>query len=116
MYLIGGYLIKKGFFEKIKTWVLVVALTVSFVIAVVLQYYAYGKDISAGVWYDSPLIYICAVAGFELASRYQAKVLDNPFMELVSRYSFAIFLIPKNDTPSFISDFSNLHLLPSFLV
>lgn len=93
LYLIGGYLIKKGFFEKIKTWVLVVALTVSFVIAVVLQYYAYGKDISAGVWYDSPLIYICAVAGFELASRYQAKVLDNPFMELVSRYSFAIFLM-----------------------
>lgn len=93
LYLISGYLIKKGFFEKIKTSFFVIAATASFTIAVVLQYYAYGKGIAAGVWYDSPLVFICAVSVFELASRYRAKVGNNPFMELVSRYSFAIFLM-----------------------
>ena len=93
IYLISGYLIKKGFFEKVKTWLLVAASTGAFVITVALQCYAYGKNISAGVWYDSPFIYICALAGFELASRCRAKVGENPFMELVSRYSFAIFLM-----------------------
>lgn len=93
LYLIGGYLVRKGFFEGIKTWFLVAAVAVSFVVAVMLQYYAYAKGIAAGVWYDSPLVAICAVGIFELTSRCRVKVGANPFVELVSRYSFAIFLM-----------------------
>lgn len=93
LYLVGGYLIKTRFFEKIKTWILVCAIGISFTAAVALQYYAYGRDIAAGVWYDSPFVCICAVAGFELAARYRAKIGENPFMELVSRNAFGIFLM-----------------------
>lgn len=93
LYLVSGYLLKKGFFNKIKTWLIVSLMMCAFVIAVGLQYYAYGKGISAGIWYDSPLVFLCAAGAFELASRYRQKIIDNPFVELVSRYAFAVFLL-----------------------
>lgn len=93
IYLVLGYLIKNDFLRYIKTRSLIIAMVCSLVLVIALQYYAYGKGISPGVWYDSPFVAICAVGGFELAHRYRMKIGENPFMELVSRYSFAIFLL-----------------------
>ena len=93
IYFVSGYLIKKGMFSKIKTWILWTVLVFSFAAMVALQWYGYGKGMAAGVWYDFPLVYICAVSLFELAQRFRNKLGYNPFCELLSRYSFAIFLL-----------------------
>ena len=93
LYLTFGYLIKKNFFCKIRTWILVAAMMCSFIIAVFIQYYAYSKGIAASVWYDSPFVGICAISGFELVSRHRKKIGKNSFVELISRYAFAIFLL-----------------------
>lgn len=93
IYFVSGYIIKKGLFSKIKTWILWAAGLLSFAAMVVLQWHAYGKGMAAGVWYDFPPVYVCAVSLFELARRYQSKLSYNPFCELLSRYSFAIFLL-----------------------
>ena len=93
LYLVSGYLVKKHFFEKIKTTVVVTVAIGAFLGAVAFQNYTCSKGISVGIWYDSPFVLVCAVAGFELISRYRKKIGENPFMELVSRYAFAIFLM-----------------------
>jgi len=93
MYLIGGYLVKKGLFAKVKRVTLWVLLIVSFALTVAFQLYAYGKGMAGGVWYDFPLLPVCVICVFELTSRDRAKIAYNPFICALSRYAFAIFLI-----------------------
>ncbi|MBE5881015.1 MAG: acyltransferase [Lachnospiraceae bacterium] len=93
IYLIAGYLLKKGFFAKLKRWVLWILLVISFTGMVALQFYAYGKGVAMAVWYDCPLVPVCAVCLFELTARDRERIAYNPFTEALSRYAFAIFLI-----------------------
>ena len=93
LYIVSGYLLKKDFFVKIKRWGWALVVAVSFAVMVGVQYYTYGKGIAAGVWYDSPLVYVCAVGIWNLVSGCREKIKAYPVPMLLSRYSFGVFLM-----------------------
>ena len=69
IYIILGYLVKKGKFKNVsssKLWILAI---VSFLICVVFQYYAFVINYDFFLWYEFPFILLGSFALFELCSR-----------------------------------------------
>lgn len=92
IYIILGYLIKKGQFKNIskaKLWALVI---VSFLICVVFQYYAFIINYKFFLWYEFPFVLLGSFALFELCSRVKT-VRFYSWVTIISKYSFAVFLI-----------------------
>ena len=69
LYLIMGYLIKKGYFKKIKTHLLSLIVIISFIGFVLLEIYYFHAGFKLHIFYESPFIFVCAVCLFELFSR-----------------------------------------------
>lgn len=92
LYLITGYLLKKGVLKKVQNHWLIGVSFVSFICTVLMQWCAYMRWVSYNVWYDNLFLMICAVTIFELVSRVENVPCKKVFA-LVSKYSFAIYLI-----------------------
>ena len=92
IYIILGYLVKKGMFKKIssaKLWILAI---VSFLICVIFQYYTFSVAYNFSLWYEFPFILTGSFALFELCSR-KKSVRFYSGVKVLSKYSFAVFLI-----------------------
>ena len=92
IYIILGYLTKKGQFKKVQSWKLGLLAVISFAICVLFLYYAYTKGYTFNLWYEFPFILTGSFALFELCSR-MGKVRAYPFVTFLSKYSFAVFLV-----------------------
>ena len=92
LYLIGGYLLKKGIFRQIKTAVLALIAGGSFVAAVILQVCLYEKGVNYPFFYENILLLIIGISIFELMSRVD-KIPMKKLINALSYYSFAIYLI-----------------------
>ena len=92
IYIILGYLVKKGQFKNIKSIKLGLIALISFTICVLFQYYAYTISYDFFLWYEFPFILTGSFALFELCSRMK-KVKAYPAIIFLSKYSFAVFLV-----------------------
>ena len=92
IYIILGYLVKKEVFKKYSSKIFAALAIVSFLICVGFQYYAYIRHYNFFLWYDFPFILIGSFALFELCSRIK-KVRAFSLVSVLSKYSFAVFLI-----------------------
>ena len=92
IYIILGYLVKKGRFKKYKSRNLGLLAVVSFIICVLFQYYAFIKGYNFVLWYEFPFVLIGSFTLFELCSRIE-KVRAFSLVSFLSKYSFAVFLV-----------------------
>lgn len=92
IYIILGYLVKKGQFKNISSRALGVLATISFLICVLFQYYTFIKGYNFFLWYEFPFVLLGSFALFELCSRMK-DVKAYSIISLLSKYSFAVFLI-----------------------
>jgi surface polysaccharide O-acyltransferase-like enzyme len=92
IYIILGYLVKKGKFKDISNMKLWIITLISFAICVLFQYYAFTKGYDFFLWYEFPFILTGSFALFELCSRMK-QVRAFPFVSFLSKYSFAVFLV-----------------------
>ena len=92
IYLVMGYLIKKGILKKLSTITLTYIAILFFGIIFIFQVLAYSIGNGFNVWYDCPVLWISTVAIFELLSRVKTikcyKLVQN-----ISHYSFAIYFV-----------------------
>lgn len=92
IYIILGWLVKKGQFKKYSTNSFRLLAIVSFLICVLFQYYTYIRGYSFFLWYEFPFVLTGSIALFELCSR-REKVRGFKGVAFLSKYSFAVFLI-----------------------
>ncbi len=92
IYIILGYLVKKGLFKKYSSANMGLLAIVSFIICLWFQYYSYIRGYSFFLWYEFQFILTGSFALFELCSRMK-KVRALPFVSFLSKYSFAVFLV-----------------------
>lgn len=92
IYIILGYLIKKGKFKNIPSYQLGIVALLSFMITLFFQYYTFIKGYDFYLWYEFPFILTGSFALFELCSRID-KIRAFPFVSFLSKYSFAVFLV-----------------------
>ncbi|MBE6500574.1 MAG: acyltransferase [Methanobrevibacter thaueri] len=92
IYIILGYLVKKGQFKQFPSIKLGLISIISFTICLFFQYYAFTKGYDFSLWYEFPFILTGSFALFELCSRVK-KVKAYPFVIFLSKYSFAVFLV-----------------------
>ena len=92
IYIILGYLIKKGLFKKYSSGKLGILAIISFLICVLFQYYSFTKGYDFFLWYEFPFVLTGSFALFELCSRMD-NVRAYPLVKFLSKYSFAVFLV-----------------------
>ncbi len=92
IYIILGYLVKKGKFKNIASYKLWITAIISFLVCVVFQYYAFVIGYNFLLWYEFPFILFGSFALFELCSRMDS-VWCYSWVKVISKYSFAVFLI-----------------------
>lgn len=92
IYIILGYLVKKGYFKKYSSYKLALLAIISFIICVLFQYYTFTKGYDFFLWYEFPFILLGSFALFELCSRVET-VKAYKGIQFLSKYSFAVFLI-----------------------
>ena len=92
IYIILGYLVKKGQFKHVSNMKLWIIAIVSFLICVLFQYYTYTIGYGFRLWYEFPFILTGSFALFELCSRMK-EVKAYPIITFLSKYSFAVFLV-----------------------
>jgi len=92
VYIILGYLVKKGMFKDVSSMILMAITLVSWAICVIFQYYAFTINYDFFLWYEFPFILTGSFAFFELISR-KKSVRFYSAVKVLSKYSFAVFLI-----------------------
>lgn len=92
LYLIFGFLIKKGMFKKCKGYWLCMTGGITFLLTIGLQLWAYQHNCAYNVWYNCGLLAVSTVCLFELFSRVRT-VRCYGWIRRISYYSFAIYLI-----------------------
>ena len=92
IYIILGYLVKKGMFKDIGKYKLWIITVVSFLICILFQYYTFIRGYNFFLWYEFPFILFGSFALFELCSR-KESVRFYSEVKVLSKYSFAVFLI-----------------------
>lgn len=92
IYIILGYLVKKGQFKHFDSVKLGLIALTSFMICLLFQYYAFTKGYNFQLWYEFPFVLSGSFALFELCSR-MGKVRAYPLVTFLSKYSFAVFLV-----------------------
>ncbi len=91
LFIVYGYLVRKGSFRKIRTSVIAGAALLSFVLLVFLQVWAVIDGIKFKTWYNNLLLLVTSLGVFELASRF-AGTRQNRIIRLISDYSFPVYL------------------------
>lgn len=92
IYLILGYLVKKGLLKNCKSYVLVTVSLISFLGTAAFQMWAFGRGYTFKLWYTFPLLGLAALLVFVWFSR----IKEIPFytvVRFVAGYSFAVYLI-----------------------
>ncbi|WP_458405637.1 acyltransferase [Methanobrevibacter sp.] len=92
IYIILGYLVKKDYFKKYSSNKFRLLAIISFLICVLFQYYAFIRGYNFFLWYEFPFVLTGSFALFELCSR-RETVRFYSGVQLLSKYSFAVFLI-----------------------
>ena len=92
IYIILGYLVKKGQFKHYDNIKLGLIALISFMICLFFQYYAFTKGYNFQLWYEFPFVLTGSFALFELCSR-MGKVRAYPIVSFLAKYSFAVFLV-----------------------
>lgn len=92
IYIILGYLVKKGMFKDISSRIWGIIAILSFLICVLFQYYAFIRGYNFFLWYEFPFILTGSFALFELVSRMDSVMFYSQ-VKVLSKYSFAVFLI-----------------------
>lgn len=92
VYIILGYLVKKGMFKEISSNKLRLLALISFAFCVFFQYYTYIRGYDFFLWYEFPFILTGSFALFELVSRMKSVKFYSQ-VKVLSKYSFAVFLI-----------------------
>ena len=92
IYIILGYLVKKGTFKNISSYIFALIAIVSFLISVIFQEYAFSKGYPFVLWYEFPFILFGSFALFELFSRIK-HIRGYSVIKFFAKYSFAVFLI-----------------------
>ena len=92
IYIILGYLVKKGQFKNFDSVKLGLITIISFMVCLLFQYYAFTKFYDFSLWYEFPFVLTGSFAMFELCSR-MGKVRAYPLVSFLSKYSFAVFLV-----------------------
>jgi len=92
LFIIYGYMLKKGLLKKVKTWALAIVFVVSFILGEVFQLWAYGNGIEYNMWYTNLLLLIAALVLFEMMSRMTIKQ-ESSIITAISKFSFPIYLI-----------------------
>ena len=92
IYIILGYLVKKGQFKNFDSVKLGLIALISFMICLLFQYYAFTKGYDFSLWYEFPFVLTGSFALFELCSR-MGNVKAYPLVVFLSKYSFAVFLV-----------------------
>ena len=91
LFIIYGYMLKKGMLKKVKTWILAIVFVVSFVLGDALQLWSYSRGVEYNMWYTNVLLLVAAVALFEMMSRMNIKK-ESAIITFVSKFSFPIYL------------------------
>lgn len=86
-----GYLVKKGIFNRIHSFVFMILGTAGFVFTVIIQNYADMHGYSYNVWYDSATLLVAGLSIFVLLSR--ARLNPRGLVRSISVASFGIYLI-----------------------
>lgn len=94
IYIIIGYLVGRGTFAKVRSWIVGLVAIISFLLCCAYQFYAYSQPPDYLVAYSFPLIPVCAGALFELVRRNgdRFRRLEKPVTYL-SRISFGIYFV-----------------------
>lgn len=92
VYIITGYLLKRGILKKIHSVKIGIICGISYVLSVVTQLYAYSHGVIYNIWYDNAFLIICGICVFELFLRIK-KVPLKKYCSLIANYSFAIYLV-----------------------
>ena len=92
IYLITGYLIKKGLLNKIKSHILILAIVFCIIITVAFQIFEFNHKYTYILWYDIPFIFVISTCLFELISRIK-NIPSYNLINFLSKFSFAVFLI-----------------------
>lgn len=92
LYLIIGYLIKKGYFKKYKSPYIFIVLLITLAVYVLLQIFILNQGFVLKNYYDSPFLFVAAVCIFELLSRIKNVKFYN-IVKPMAIYAFAVFLI-----------------------
>lgn len=99
MYLLGGYLIsRRRVLERVRTWLLMLAFAVSFLLNTAGQYYLYSHGFFKSTrltWYSSLFLFVMGMTLFELLRRGFSCVHTSRVVELAARCSFGIYLLHK---------------------
>lgn len=92
IYLIMGYVIKRGILKNFKSLFLTMVSIVSFLAIISLMLYSYHMGYAYNVWYNNLFIFIATVTIFELGSRIQHIYLY-PIVKWFAKYSFGVYFI-----------------------
>ena len=92
IYIILGYLVKKGQFKHFNSVKLGLIALISFMVCLLFEYYAFTIGYDFQLWYEFPFVLTGSFALFELCSR-MGKVRAYPLVTFLSKYSFAVFLV-----------------------
>ena len=92
IYIILGYLVKKGQFKHVSSFKFGLLALVSFIICVLFQYYTFIRGYNFFLWYEFPFVMLGSFALFELCSRMKSVRFYSE-VKVLSKYSFAVFLI-----------------------
>lgn len=92
IYIILGYLVKKGQFKNVSTNIFRLVLFISCVVSILFQYYAFIKGYKFLLWYDFPFVLFGSFSLFELISR-KDNIKCYKLVRVLAKYSFAVFLI-----------------------
>lgn len=92
LYLVLGYLCRKGFLKKMKSIYLGLSFIFLFIFTVFLQLFAYQHGCQYNVWYDCGTLMLTGLFLFEIISRIHWKNA-NILVYKIAKYAFAIYLI-----------------------
>lgn len=90
LYLIFGYMVKKGVFDRVPDFVLWGTVPFCYGITLGVECFSYALGVKYNVWYDNATLLLAALALFVLLARRQPT---GPAVESLSRCSFGIYLV-----------------------
>lgn len=96
LYIVGGYLIREKIIKKIKTKWLVFTSILFFIISCYIQIFEFEHKIEYNIWYNSPFIFICTFALFELFTRINTDNFNKWIVKIftyISKISLSIFFV-----------------------
>lgn len=90
--LVLGWMVKQGYFRRIRSWVFGMAFVESYGVLVALELYAYRHKITYNVWYDSGLLLVAAFCLLMLLIRIKRPVFP-AFVRWTGQSGFGVYAI-----------------------